>query len=43
MQPLVKTSFLENVDLCFNRAAKALELPKGAALGRFEPVMRFAR
>lgn len=31
MQPLVKTSFLENVDLCFNRAAKALELPKGLA------------
>ena len=26
-----KTSFLENVDLCFNRAAKALELPKGLA------------
>ena len=24
-------SFLENVDLCFNRAAKALELPKGLA------------
>ena len=31
MQPLDKTSFLENVDLCFNRAAKALELPKGLA------------
>ena len=26
-----KTSFLENVDLCFNRAAKALDLPKGLA------------
>ena len=26
-----KTSFLESVDLCFNRAAKALELPKGLA------------
>ena len=31
MQPTNKTSFLENVDLCFNRAAKALELPKGLA------------
>ncbi|MEC7799931.1 MAG: Glu/Leu/Phe/Val dehydrogenase [Verrucomicrobiota bacterium] len=26
-----KTSFLENVDLCFNRAAEALDLPKGLA------------
>ncbi len=25
------TSFLESVDLCFNQAAKALDLPKGLA------------
>ena len=31
MHPSNKTSFLENVDLCFNRVAKALELPKGLA------------
>ena len=31
MQSTNKTSFLESVDLCFNRAAKALELPKGLA------------
>jgi len=31
MQSTNKTSFLESVDLCFNRAAKASELPKGLA------------
>lgn len=31
MHSTKKISFLENVDLCFNRAAKALDLPKGLA------------
>jgi glutamate dehydrogenase (NAD(P)+) len=31
MQASTKTTFLESVDLCFNRAANALELPKGLA------------
>lgn len=31
MQTTNKTTFLESVDLCFNRAANALELPKGLA------------
>ena len=31
MQPKHKTSFLESVDLCFNRAADAMDLPNGLA------------
>ena len=29
MNEIESTSFLESVDLCFNKAAEALKLPKG--------------
>ena len=36
------TSFLKSVDLCFNKAAEALKLPRGW-LGKFALVTQFAK